>query len=211
VPLNPQIITASDSDPTEFRPYNYADTRRTDVPCITLSYPGPGLHDREPVTSRTMRGPTVAALVTCTLLAITGCANREETPTAATAAGAANVAGFDQGSAGACTIAADATRGQNGRDLDLATASQIITMGRTSRSTVITAATDVLSSAAAKAQAAAGNPDEAVLTAELSTAILKLQTVCQDADAVKAAITTPSTGGEGASAATTSPLDRKAN
>ncbi|MFI1995179.1 hypothetical protein [Actinoplanes sp. NPDC020271] len=158
-----------------------------------------------------MRGPTIAAVAACTLLAITGCANSDNNPDTATAAGAANVAGLDKGSAGACTIAYDATHSQNGRDLDVATATQIISVGKTSRSTIITAATDVLSGAVAKAQAAAGEPDEDVLKAEVSSAILKLQTACQDTDAVKANITTPSTGGGGASAEATSAVDRKAS
>ncbi|WP_436531042.1 hypothetical protein [Actinoplanes sp. HUAS TT8] len=159
-----------------------------------------------------MRGSTIAAVATCTLLAITGCANNsEDTPTTATAAGAANMAGLDKGTAAACTMASQATHGENGRDLDLATAKQIVTLGRTSRSTIVTAATDVLSSAVSQAQAAAGDPNEAVLTAEVGTAILKLQTACQDTDAVKASITTPSTGGEGASAEATSAIDNKVN
>jgi hypothetical protein len=157
-----------------------------------------------------MRGPTIAAVVTCTLLAITGCANSEESPNTATAAGAADVAGLDKGTAGACTIAYDATHGQNGRDLDVATATQIISQGKTSRSTIVTASTDALSAAVAKARAAAGEPDEDVLKAEVSNAILKLQTACQDTDAVKASITTPSTAGEGASTESTSAVDRKA-
>jgi hypothetical protein len=158
-----------------------------------------------------MRGSTIAAVATCTLLAITGCANSEEAPTTATAAGAANMAGLDKGTAGACTVAADATHGQNGRDLDLATATQIVAFGRTAKSTIVTAATDVLATSVAKAQAAAGEPDEDVLTAEVGSAILKVQTVCQDTDAVKASITTPSTGGEGASAGATRSTDSKAN
>ncbi|WP_221321744.1 hypothetical protein [Actinoplanes sp. L3-i22] len=158
-----------------------------------------------------MRGSTIAAVATCTLLAITGCANSEEAPTTATAAGAANMAGLDKGTAGACTVAYDATHGQNGRDLDLATAKQIVIYGKTAKSTIVTAATDVLSTVVARAQAAAGNPDEDVLTAEVGTAILKVQTVCQDTDAVKASITTPSTGGEGASAEATSTTDSKVN
>lgn len=205
------MATQSDDPGTTIALYNYADTRRTDVRYVTLRYPGPGRADRERVPSRTMRGSTIAALATCTLLAITGCANSEESPSPATAgAGAANVAGLDKGTAGACTIASEATQGQNGHDLNVATAQQIIAQGRNSRSTIVTAATDVLSASVAKAQAAAGNPDEAVLTAEVSTAILKLQTACQDTDAVKASITTPSTGGEGASADATA-VDRRAN
>ncbi|WP_043511947.1 MULTISPECIES: hypothetical protein [unclassified Actinoplanes] len=146
-----------------------------------------------------MRGSTIAAVATFTLLAITGCANSDNTPTTATAAGAANTAGLDKGSAGACTVADQATRGENGRDLDLATAKDIVAFGRTSRSTIVTAATDVLSAALDKAQAAAGEPDELVLKAEVGNAILKVQTVCKDPDAVKASITTPSTGGAGGS------------
>lgn len=191
---------------------NISARGRTDVPYITLSYPDPGGNNRVRVASRPMRGSTIAAVATCTLLAITGCANSEDTPTSATAgAGAANVAGLDKGTAGACTIASQATHGEDGRDLDLETGKAIIAVGRTSKSTIVTAATDLLSTAVSKAQAAAGNPDEAVLTAEVSTAILKLQTVCQDTDAVKASITTPSTGGEGASATATSATDSKVN
>ncbi|GIF14252.1 hypothetical protein [Actinoplanes teichomyceticus] len=149
-----------------------------------------------------MRGSTIAAVATCTLLAITGCANSEESAatSAATAAAAANVAGLDKGTAGACTVADQATRGEDGRDLDLATAKEIVSLGKTSRSTIITAATEVLDRALQKAQAAAGEPNEAVLTAEVSSAILKVQTACQDTDAVKASITSPSqtSGSEGA-------------
>ncbi len=136
-----------------------------------------------------MRGSTIAAVATCTLLAITGCANSEDTPTSATAAGAANMAGLDDGAAGACTIADEAVRGQNGRDLDVATANKIVSLGKTSASTIITAASDLLGGAVQRAQAAAGNPDEAVLVAEVSSAILKFQTSCQDTDAVKASMT----------------------
>jgi hypothetical protein len=154
-----------------------------------------------------MRGSTIAAVATFTLLAITGCANSEETPSTATAAGAANMAGLDQGTADACTTADQATRGENGRDLDMTSAKEIVTLGQTSKSTIITAATDVLSSAVQKAHAAAGNPDEAVLTAEVSAAILKFQTACQDTDAVKASITKASkdSGDEAGSADPTAP------
>ncbi|GIF05107.1 hypothetical protein [Actinoplanes siamensis] len=152
-----------------------------------------------------MRGSTIAAVATCTLLAITGCANSEDSPATATAAGAGpDVAGLDKGTAGACTLADQATRGENGRDLDLATAVDIVALGKTAKSTIVTAATDVLDTSVQKAQAAAGEPDEAVLTAEVSTAILKLRTACQDTDAVKASITTPSTGGGAGSADPTS-------
>jgi hypothetical protein len=160
-----------------------------------------------------MRGSTIAAVATCTLLAITGCANSEQTPPTATAAGAANVAGLDKGTAEACTTADQATRGENGRDLDLATATDIVAVGKTSKSTIITAATDVLSSALLKAQAAAGEPDEAVLTAEVSTAILKFRTACQDTDAVKASITKASKNSKGGTGASDEPAttNTKAN
>ncbi|WIM93377.1 hypothetical protein ACTOB_005354 [Actinoplanes oblitus] len=158
-----------------------------------------------------MRGSTIAAVATCTLLAITGCAKSEDNAPVATAAGAANTAGLDQGTAAACTLADQATKGQDGRDLDLATAKDIVTLGNTSKSTIITAATDVLSASLSKAQAAAGNPDEAVLVAEVSSSILKFQTACQDTDAVKASITKESknAGGTGATSDSTSVTNDK--
>ncbi|BCJ39830.1 hypothetical protein GCM10010168_26900 [Actinoplanes ianthinogenes] len=136
-----------------------------------------------------MRGSTIAAVATCTLLAITGCAKTDDNAPIATAGGATSVAGLDKGTAAACTLAEQATKGEDGRDLDLATAKDIVAVGATSKSTIITAATDVLSASLAKAQAAAGEPDEAVLVAEVSSAILKVRTACQDTDAVKASIT----------------------
>ncbi|GLW27649.1 hypothetical protein [Actinoplanes regularis] len=160
-----------------------------------------------------MRGSTIAAVATCTLLAITGCANSEETPTTATAAGAANMAGLDNGTAGACTVADQAVRGQNGRDLDVATAKQIVTLGKTSESTIITAASDLLAGAVQRAESAAGNPDEAVLVAGVSSAILKFQTSCKDTDAVKASMTKAgeNTGGGAGSADDPSVTDAKVN
>ncbi|GAA2703534.1 hypothetical protein [Actinoplanes palleronii] len=158
-----------------------------------------------------MRGSTIAAVATFTLLAITGCANSDESAPAATAAGSANMAGFDKGTAGACTVADQATHGEEGRDLDLATARDIVTFGKTSKSTIITAATEVLNSSVAKAQAAAGEPNEAVLTAEVSSAILKVQTVCKDTEAVKASITTPSTVSDSEDATPGTVTDTKAN
>ncbi|MBB4743722.1 hypothetical protein BJY16_007181 [Actinoplanes octamycinicus] len=160
-----------------------------------------------------MRGSTIAAVATCTLLAITGCAKTDDNAPVATAGGAANVAGLDKGTAAACTLAEQATKGEDGRDLDLATAKDIVAVGSTSKSTIITAATDVLAASLAKAQAAAGNPDEAVLVAEVSSSILKVRTACQDTDAVKASITKASkdTGETGATSDSTSATDGKVN
>jgi hypothetical protein len=174
---------------------------RSDVPCITLSYPDPRKCTAKRVASRTMRGSTIAAVATFTLLAITGCASSDDNAPTATAAGAANTAGLDQATAAACTVADQATKGADGRDLNVATAKDIVTLGKTSKSTIITAATAVLDASVQKAQAAAGNPDEPVLVAEVTSAILKFQTACQDTDAVKASITK---GGKAASAGATS-------
>jgi hypothetical protein len=121
------------------------------------------------------------------------------------------MAGFDKGTAGACTVAGQATHGEEGRDLDLATARDIVTLGRTSKSTIITSAAERLDSSVQKAQAAAGEPNEAVLVAEVSTAILKVQTACQDTKAVKASITTASTASGSADATTDPVTGNKAN
>lgn len=136
-----------------------------------------------------MRGKTTAAVLTSTLLAISGCASTgQPVEPAATAAPAVTISGLDEATATVCGIANQATLGEGGYDFDVATANRIVTVGRESKSTVITAATNVLSASAQQAQASAGQPEEAAHLAELRTAILRFQTVCQDVDALVGSI-----------------------
>ncbi len=147
-------------------------------------------------------------------LALSGCASNDEpttAPGAATVASAVDLTGLDEGSATACTLAENAVLGKAGHDLDLESANEIITAGKTSKSSVITIASSVLEFSVRKAEAAAGNPDEQTLTAAVSTEILKFRTVCQDPKTVKAGIASPSTGGSGASSNPDEPVDRSVN
>ncbi|MEU4561933.1 hypothetical protein AB0F72_26410 [Actinoplanes sp. NPDC023936] len=156
---------------------------------------------------------TTAVIATSVLLTLglTGCASSDETttaPGAATAASAADLSGLDEGTATACTLAENAVLGNAGHDLDLESASQIVTAGKSAKSTLITTQTGALEFSVRKAQAAAGNPDEQTLTAAVSSEILKFRTVCQDVAALKASIPSASTGGSGASADPDEPVDR---
>ncbi|MEV6350939.1 hypothetical protein [Actinoplanes sp. NPDC051851] len=142
-----------------------------------------------------MRGSTIAAAAICTLMAMSGCANSDENAgSSATADVSASFAGLDEGTAAACTLASQATLGTDGRDLDVDTGKDLVALGRKSRSTIITGATTVLDGAVQKAVAGAGNPDEAVLVAEVSSAILKIQGVCQDTSSLKSSMTTGTEG-----------------
>jgi hypothetical protein len=136
-----------------------------------------------------MRAKTTVAVVTSTLLAISGCATSGQSAApAATAAPAVSISGLDEATAAVCGIANQATLGEGGYDFDVATANQIVTLGKTSKSTVITAAANVLSVPTLQAQAAAGQPEEAAHLAELRSAMLKFQTICQDVDALVVSI-----------------------
>ncbi|MEU4160105.1 hypothetical protein [Actinoplanes sp. NPDC026670] len=136
-----------------------------------------------------MRPMTTAAVVTSTLLAMSGCATSgQSVDPAATAAPAVTISGLDEATATVCGIANQATLGEGGYDFDVATANQIVTVGNTSKSTVITSAANVLSVSTRQAQASAGQPEEAAHLAELRTAILKFQTICQDVDALVGSI-----------------------
>ncbi|MFC4072636.1 hypothetical protein [Actinoplanes subglobosus] len=136
-----------------------------------------------------MRGKTTVAVVTSTLLAISGCATSgQSVAPAATAAPAVSISGLDEATAAVCGIANQATLGEGGYDFDVATANQIVTLGKSSKSTVITAAANILSVSTLQAQASAGEPEEAAHLAELRTAMLKFQTICQDVDALVVSI-----------------------
>ncbi|MEV4276359.1 hypothetical protein [Actinoplanes xinjiangensis] len=136
-----------------------------------------------------MRAMTTVAVVASTLLAISGCATSGPSGApAAPAAPAVTASGLDEATAAVCGIANQATLGEGGYDFDVATASQIVTLGQDSKSTVITAAANVLSVPTRQAQAAAGQPEEASHLAELRTAMLKFQTICQDVDALVVSI-----------------------
>ncbi|MEU4626617.1 hypothetical protein AB0G04_42370 [Actinoplanes sp. NPDC023801] len=136
-----------------------------------------------------MRGTSTAAVLTSTLLVISGCATSgQSVAPAATAAPAVTISGLDAATAEACGISHQATLGQGGYDFDVATASRIVTLGRTSKSTIITAAAAVLEVPVRQAQVAAGEPEEAGHLAELRTAMLKFETICQDADALVVSI-----------------------
>ncbi|WP_430787395.1 hypothetical protein [Actinoplanes sp. G11-F43] len=136
-----------------------------------------------------MRGTTTAALVTSTLLAISGCANNGQTvESAATAAPAVTISGLDEATATVCGIANHATLGEDGYDLDLDTAKQVISIGADSKSTVITSAVNVLKLTVRNAENAAGGTDEAGFNSQIRTQLLKLQTTCQNVDALVTSI-----------------------
>lgn len=136
-----------------------------------------------------MRGTTTAAVVTSTLLAISGCATPGQTAApAATAAPAVTISGLDQATATTCGIAAYATHGEGGYDLDVATAKQLVTVGKQSKSSLITATINVLELAVRHAESAAGQPQEATHAEEVRSAILKVQTVCQNVGALTASV-----------------------
>ncbi|MEV0896082.1 hypothetical protein [Actinoplanes sp. NPDC049802] len=136
-----------------------------------------------------MRGTITAAVFASTLLAISGCATPgEPAGSAATAAPTVSISGLDDATASACTLANQATLGQDGYDFDVATANQIVTLGKQSKSTLITAATNVVEQSARQAEAAAGDSEEATHLAELRAAMLKFQTVCQNVDALTVSI-----------------------
>ncbi|WP_433795757.1 hypothetical protein [Actinoplanes sp. CA-252034] len=136
-----------------------------------------------------MRAMTTVAVVTSTLLAISGCATSgQSVEPAATAAPAVSISGLDEATAAVCGIAHQATLGEGGHDFDVTTANQIVTLGKNSKSTIITAAANVLSVSTRQAQSAAGQPEEASHLAELRTAMLKFQTICQDVDALVVSI-----------------------
>lgn len=144
-------------------------------------------------------------------LALSGCAGTDDTTTAAgaaTAASTADLSGLDESTATACTLAEDAVLGRAGHDLNLPSANQIVTAGKTAKSSLVRTQAGVLELSVRNAEAAAGNPDEQTATAAVSTEILKFRTVCQDVDAVKASIPEASTGGAGASADPDEPVDR---
>lgn len=149
-----------------------------------------------------MRRSTTAAVALTTLLGLFGCASTSETaePGAAPTTPALT-AGLDEGTHNACVLAGQATLGEGGRDLDVATARDIISAGKTSESSLITSAVNVLESTTSSAEATAGTPDQAAHLAEVSAAILKVQTVCKDVEALKSSIETPGAGG-GAEAGT---------
>ncbi|MEU4694086.1 hypothetical protein [Actinoplanes sp. NPDC023714] len=159
---------------------------------------------------------TTAVIATSVLLtlALTGCGSNDDNataPGAATAASVADLSGLDESTATACTLAENAVLGKAGHDLDLESANQIITAGKTAKSTLVATQTGVLELSVRKAEAAAGNPDEQTLTAQVSTEILKFRTVCQDVDSLKASIPEETTGGSGASADPDEPVDRSVN
>jgi hypothetical protein len=136
-----------------------------------------------------MRGKTTVAVVTSTLLAISGCATSgQPADPADTPAPAASIKGLDEATSAVCGIANQATLGEGGYDFDVATATQIVTLGKTSKSTLITAAANVLSVSTRQAQSSAGDPEEAGHLAELRTAMLRFQSVCQDVDALVVSI-----------------------
>ncbi|MDI6102438.1 hypothetical protein QLQ12_27845 [Actinoplanes sp. NEAU-A12] len=91
---------------------------------------------------------------------------------------------MDEATATACGISNHATLGKGGYDFDVATAKQIVALGETSKSTVITAAANVLELPTRQAESSVGQPEEAAHLAELRSAMLKFQTVCQDVDAI---------------------------
>jgi hypothetical protein len=159
---------------------------------------------------------TTAVIATSVLLslALTGCASNDDTtavPGAATATSAMDLSGLDENTATACTMAENAVLGKAGHDLDLESANQIITAGKSAQSTLVATQSNVLELSVRKAEAAVGDPDEQTLTAAVSSEILKFRTVCQDLDAVKAGIPEETTGGSGASADPNEPVDRSAD
>ncbi|GAA4936362.1 hypothetical protein [Actinoplanes utahensis] len=136
-----------------------------------------------------MRGTTTAAVVTATILAVSGCATPGESAApVATAAPAVTISGLDEATATTCGIAGYATHGEDGYDLDVATGRKIVTVGKQSKSTLITANVNVLELAVRNAEGSAGQPAEAAYAAEVRTAILKVQTVCQNVGALTASI-----------------------
>ncbi|HWS32250.1 MAG TPA: hypothetical protein VN408_05845 [Actinoplanes sp.] len=136
-----------------------------------------------------MRGTTTAAIVTSTLLAISGCASTGQTvEPAATAVPAVTISGLDEATATVCGMASKATLGEDGYDLDVATANKIITVGDDSKSTIIISALNVLKLTVRNAENVAGEPTEASFVAEIRTQLLKLQTTCQNEDALVTSI-----------------------
>ncbi|MFC7529623.1 hypothetical protein [Actinoplanes sp. GCM10030250] len=143
-----------------------------------------------------MRRSTTAAVALCTLLGLFGCAS--ESGTASPGGDRTTPAitpGLDEGTRTTCVLARQATLGEEGRDLDTTTGAAIVAAGKTSQSSLITSAVNVLESAVLRAGAAAGTFEEATVTAEVGPAILKVQTICQDTDALKSSIVSPGTGG----------------
>ncbi|GAA1607823.1 hypothetical protein [Actinoplanes couchii] len=136
-----------------------------------------------------MRGTTTAAIATGILLAISGCAsNGSSVEPAATAAPMVTVSGLDEATATVCGMANHATLGEDGYDLDVATANKIITVGEDSKSTVVTSAVNLLKLTVRNAESVAGEPGEAAYVAQIRTQLLKLQTTCQNVDALVTSI-----------------------
>lgn len=136
-----------------------------------------------------MRGTTIAAIATATLLAISGCASTgQSTGSAATAVPTVTVSGLDAATATVCGMASKATLGEDGYDLDIATANKIITVGDGSKSTIILSALNVLKLTVRNAESVAGEPTEASHLAEIRTQLLKLQTTCQNEAALVSSI-----------------------
>ena len=173
-----------------------------------------------------MRGTTVIATCTFLALALSGCAgeatdqgaapvNPGSAATDANSAGSTgpdstgpDFTGLDEGTAAACTVAEKAVLGSEGHDLDVSSAKAIVAAARTSKSSLLTTQAAALQYGVSRAEAAAGNPDEAGMVAEVTAAILKFRTVCQDTDALAASVQAPATGGSGASAPVNEPTDR---
>ncbi|MEV6305559.1 hypothetical protein AB0M02_39515 [Actinoplanes sp. NPDC051861] len=143
-----------------------------------------------------MRRTTTAAVALCTLLGLFGCASTSE-PAAPGAAPTAQATtpGLDEGTQTTCDLARQATLGENGHDLNVATGKAIVAAGKTSQSVLITSAANVLESAVLRAEAAAGTNEEAGVLAEVGPAILKVQTVCNNVDSLKSSISSPGAGG----------------
>lgn len=143
-----------------------------------------------------MRRSSTAAVALATLIGLFGCASTSES---AGSGGApttpAITPGLDEGTHNTCVLAGQATLGDAGRDLDVATAKDIVSAGRASQSVLISSAVNVLESAALRAEAAAGTPEETALVAEVKAAILEVQTVCKDVDSLKSSIESPGAGG----------------
>ncbi|GLY00307.1 MULTISPECIES: hypothetical protein [Actinoplanes] len=144
-----------------------------------------------------MRGPISTAVTTaCALLALTGCAANSNDAGSIEAADTATtaVAGLDAGTNTACALASNATLGKGGHDLDVTSAEAIVAAAKASESTLITSSANVLDAAARKAKAAADDPEGPALEAEVSAAILKFNTVCDDTDALLASMQGESAG-----------------
>jgi hypothetical protein len=150
-----------------------------------------------------MRGISTVAVLTSTLLVISGCATSgQSVAPAATAVPAVTISGLDPATAEVCGISHQATLGEGGYDFDVATASQIVSLGKTSKSTVITAAAAVLEVPVRQAQASVGEPDEEGHLAALRTEMLKFQTLCQDEEALVVSIEESKTSRDAAEPAT---------